>query len=914
MIVELVAEHRHHDVESLEVTDEIGSDRIDVDRRRIEAHPSKSSTTRSTETSADTTATYWCERAHVSRVERHPLNPIARSRRTCYVPIGAVLQPGGQHWRCGMTHHRPVDEWPLIICGPMLRRVTPQSVTVFVALREPRDVHLYIFQNPHSTVRTIVATGNGPTVPLGERLHVAAITATPIAGTTSLDLGHLYGYDVTMFDASGLAENLTTLGLLGGALPLGYEPGWVPSFSLPKDMATANLVHGSCRKPHGQGHDLLPRLDDWIEEVYTDPDARPHTLFMTGDQIYADDVCMSVAAVIRSLQPDLIGWPTAEIVTSIDGSTDYSWDHADMRPGNPRGTTVLRESKSTSKEVDGHLVFLGEYLAMYALVWSDVLWPRSQLNSPGVPPPPQTLDDDLAVGTSQWPFSERFGTRRVRAERSGSSAHVTALSDEWLRHQRAFSFTHVTPYVRRALANVSTLTIFDDHDVTDDWNLNRRWRTDVPATPMGRTIVRNALVAYSFFQDWGNRPEYYASGAPGAALHDAARYTPATATAPAQNPPLGATTFDLVDANGSTTPNSHAAGRLEWHWTVDLAPLKLRFRALDGRTRRFYPPGNADAGAGLLVGADLATQAPVPTGDAPLDIVLAPAPILGVPFWEEFLQRIIVDWKGAAYGDNEPWAGHRETFEALLDHLAEFGSVVVLSGDVHFAHTCEAAWFGGTVASPTHRGRIVQLNCSGLKNQDLEHQALGSLGHQPNEAETEMQLDWLGWSSLPAGVAADLKSRFDNDLDAWSKSDRPSNEFRHLGLWALTALAPRKLEAEAWREWFRHSIGDRADPPAVLPLSGWPGPTTQQLIAQHAPAAEWAYRVTYLRDDRDDARREREVVGSNNIARITFDVDAADRPTHVVHRIHQWRIGVGTDVTEHRAPLAPPDLADRPTP
>lgn len=813
-----------------------------------------------------------------------------------------------------MAHHRPVDEWPLILCGPMLRRVTPQSVTVFVMLREPRDVHLYVFENPHSTVRKIVAAGNAPTVPLGERMHVAAVTATPTMGTTALALGHLYGYDVTMFDADGIAENLTTLGLLTGDLPLGYEQDWVPSFSLPKDMATANLVHGSCRKPHGPGHDLLPALDDWIEGDYANPVARPHTLFMTGDQIYSDDVCMSVAAVIRSLQPDLIGWPTAEIVASIDGSTEYTWEHDDMRPGIPRGTTVLREAKSTSKEVDGHLVFLGEYLAMYALVWSDVLWPRSALNSPGVPTPQQILDDEVAVGMSQLPFSEWFGGQTVRAARGGSSAHITGLGDEWMRHQRAFSFTHVTPYVRRALANVSTLSIFDDHDVTDDWNLNRGWRTDVPATPMGRTIVRNALVAYSFFQDWGNRPEYYASGAPGAALHDAARYTPATPAAPAQNPPLGPATFDLVDANGFTAPNDHAPGRLEWNWTVDLAPLRLRFRALDSRTRRFYPPGNVDAGAGLLAGVDLTSQVPVPTGDAPLDILLASAPILGVPFWEEFLQRIIVKHMGAAYGDSEPWAGHRETFEALLSHLAQFGSVVVLSGDVHFAHTCEAEWFGGTAASPTHRGRIVQLNCSGLKNQSLDHQALGWLGHQPNEDVGQMHLDWLGWSSLPAGVGAELKARFDSDLADWIESDRPSNEFRHLGLSAVTTLTPRKYEADAWRMWFRHSIGDRAEPPAVLPLSGWPGATTRQLIAQHASAAEWAYRVTYVRDSRPDARREREVVGSNNIARITFDVDDDDQPTHVVHRIHQWRTGTGTDFTEHRAPLAPPDLADRPMP
>ena len=32
------------------------------------------------------------------------------------------------------------------------------------------------------------------------------------------------------------------------------------------------------------------------------------------------------------------------------------------------------------------------------------------------------------------------------------------------------------PKVRRALANVATYMVFDDHDVTDDWNIGRAWR------------------------------------------------------------------------------------------------------------------------------------------------------------------------------------------------------------------------------------------------------------------------------------------------------------------------------------------------------------------------------------------------------------------------------------------------------
>ena len=60
--------------------------------------------------------------------------------------------------------------------------------------------------------------------------------------------------------------------------------------------------------------------------------------------------------------------------------------------------------------------------------------------------------------------------------------------------------------MRRALANVPTYMVFDDHDVTDDWNLGRAWRDRVFTSPLGRRIVMNALVAYAVFQDWGNDP------------------------------------------------------------------------------------------------------------------------------------------------------------------------------------------------------------------------------------------------------------------------------------------------------------------------------------------------------------------------------------------------------------------------
>src|SRR4030095_772406 len=63
--------------------------------------------------------------------------------------------------------------------------------------------------------------------------------------------------------------------------------------------------------------------------------------------------------------------------------------------------------------------------------------------------------------------------------------------------------------VRRVLANIPTYMMFDDHDFTDDWNLNPLWYDRVYATDLGVTAARNALASYAVFQDWGNDPIRY---------------------------------------------------------------------------------------------------------------------------------------------------------------------------------------------------------------------------------------------------------------------------------------------------------------------------------------------------------------------------------------------------------------------
>ena len=63
--------------------------------------------------------------------------------------------------------------------------------------------------------------------------------------------------------------------------------------------------------------------------------------------------------------------------------------------------------------------------------------------------------------------------------------------------------------LRKVLANTPTYMIFDDHEVTDDWNLNDSWTQAVMGRPLGVRIIANGLAAFWAFQAWGNAPEVY---------------------------------------------------------------------------------------------------------------------------------------------------------------------------------------------------------------------------------------------------------------------------------------------------------------------------------------------------------------------------------------------------------------------
>ncbi len=117
---------------------------------------------------------------------------------------------------------------PQVLAGPILRRVTPESVTVWVATRTAATVELSV------TVAggiTAAAAGTGRTVAVGKHLHIVAVTARPGSPSSPLMEGVVYTYDLKFgFNHTPPSVSLSEA---TGHAQLASTPTGLPSFALP---------------------------------------------------------------------------------------------------------------------------------------------------------------------------------------------------------------------------------------------------------------------------------------------------------------------------------------------------------------------------------------------------------------------------------------------------------------------------------------------------------------------------------------------------------------------------------------------------------------------------------------------------------------------------------------------------------
>jgi hypothetical protein len=254
---------------------------------------------------------------------------------------------------------------PLLLAGPVLRRVEADLVCVWIATSQPCNASLLLFDGgdvaasdtPLGDQRAEWVSAVQPTLPIGPHLHVLAITLdlrTPggnaVRSNGALLPNRTYSYDLNFFtrDDPATRHTLLTEKLLDDPLPLGYDRGELPSFLSRRTSARA-ILHGSCRElfavppveddpalddvpfepPGGwptaevspddpvpvpdpendpfpsDAYPTFPKRDGmlWVDALIDQRASlpqfrfagRPHQLFLTGDQIYADSMWRSFA-------------------------------------------------------------------------------------------------------------------------------------------------------------------------------------------------------------------------------------------------------------------------------------------------------------------------------------------------------------------------------------------------------------------------------------------------------------------------------------------------------------------------------------------------------------------------------------------------------------------------------------------
>jgi hypothetical protein len=567
---------------------------------------------------------------------------------------------------------RRLTSLPLILAGPILRRVERSSVTVWIACR---DAQTGLTLEVHDAAGATRNLRSDPvdTVALGDHLHVALVTAEAESAGAALSPGRVYTYDVLFPSHPGGLAARGVLSAAGGTAKVAYGDSAYPSFVLPATQPGGlRFAHGSCRKPHGGAIDALNALDVVLESTHADVSQRPQQLFLTGDQIYADDVADAMLFMLQDASNLLLGW-----------KEDLSvWAQpAELAAG--RRQSVCERVRLSSSAAKSHLIRLGEFYCMYLFAWSPECWP------------PDTGYPDASV------------------LHGGDAAH---FADE-LNALRDFRFS--LDGVRRALANVAVYMAFDDHEITDDWFLTRDWCTRTLAQgTLSRRLLQNGLAAYGVFQFAGNVPSRFAPAEPGGQLMSLLAQL---------HQSRGRTGWEqlgtlLLPALATVDRQQVLQGGFTWNFYVDFDVH--RAVVLDTRTRRAF--SGARAPANLIAASALTNQLPAHAAQFVLTVVLSPAPVFGHTFLETmqqparffswirgFLPHSRTGYGGSAWLDHEAWSFDRWGFEHLLDELARYGRVLILSGDVHYSFTAAVKYWH---QAHGRQAAMVQLCSSSFKN------------------------------------------------------------------------------------------------------------------------------------------------------------------------------------------------------
>jgi len=264
------------------------------------------------------------------------------------------------------------------------------------------------------------------------------------------------------------------------------------------------------------------------------------------------------------------------------------------------------------------------------------------------------------------------------------------------------------PTIRWLLSTVPSVMTFDDHEVTDDWNISEAWIEEMRTHPWWNEQIIGAYTSYWIYQHLGNLPprelerndlfqKVKAADEAGPLLREFAYRTHREPTRArwSFHRDFGETRLVMVDSRGGRVLERGRRLMVDsegWHWIEE------------------HATGGFDH---LLLG----TSVPVLPGpgshyvQAWLETVCSGVWGKRAAEWGEKLRR----WQ-----DLEHWGSFYESFAEFVGLVRSVGagkkgqppaSIIVLSGDVHHGYLAEVTFRNEEVKSP-----VYQAVCSPFRN------------------------------------------------------------------------------------------------------------------------------------------------------------------------------------------------------
>lgn len=600
---------------------------------------------------------------------------------------------------------------PTVIAGPILRHIDHQHIVWWLVTSVAIDIKPVLADAQNNVIALHNAKVTQETFCIGQRAYIQLISVESTAQQTLIQSGLLYHYDLlsvlenTQKDGSGQLNTVAQRqshdshtnkvdpppktgqlqSILKAISHLVYEGHERPNFRFNQHLT--KVTQGSCRKPHFHGQDALPQLDNLVADELanklntsrtseTKSTDRPDLMLMTGDQVYVDDVAGPMLHAVHQvisllgLHNEKFEGATVDDLTELISHEHGFYQRELLLPAveaNDKLTKAFFAAKRkpvfTSVNAKNHLIALSEMLAMYLLTWSPLLWPF------------------------------------INLEKQGLSQDKQMTYDKEKQNIQAFQGGLYK--VHRALAHVPSYMMFDDHDVTDDWNLTRGWEQQVYSHAFSKRIIGNAITAYFLCQGCGN---------PRAKLEPLfSQFSTVFSAKAVKENTTGTDGLGVYNTSHSELIDTLLAFD-KWHYELATQPP---VHVLDTRTQRWRSESSLNKPSGLMDWEALCELQQSIIGKESV-IMVSPAPVYGVKFIET-IQKVFTIFGGALVVDAENWMAHRGTASVMLNifrHSKTPPNFIILSGDVHYSFVYDVS-----LRFRRNSPHITQFTSSGLHNE-----------------------------------------------------------------------------------------------------------------------------------------------------------------------------------------------------